>query len=221
METKNFSKKEAIKFGWDAMKANFWFFVKLLIVVWLIYFIPIYFIPRFIANLIVNNALVISVITVITNLAFLVLSTIVTMGLIKIFLKFSNNEKGELSDIFSSYPLFFKYLFGSILYGLITFGGFILLIVPGIIWAVRFQFFSYLIVDKGLKPIEALKKSSVITDGARWNLFVFGLLLGGINILGALCLGIGLFTTIPTTMIAQAFVYRKLLNLTELNSPTV
>jgi len=47
-------------------------------------------------------------------------------------------------------------------------------------------------------------------------LFLFDLLLTLINLLGALCLLIGLFATIPTTMVAIAFVYRKLLAQTEI-----
>jgi len=94
-------------------------------------------------------------------------------------------------------------------------GGTILLIVPGVIWAVKFQFFSYFIIDKGLGPIEALKKSSAITKGVKWNLLGFDLLIGGIALLGVLALLIGLLAAIPTAMIAMAFVYRKLLAQTE------
>jgi len=41
-----------------------------------------------------------------------------------------------------------------------------------------------------------------------------------INLLGLLCLFIGLFATIPTTAVAWAFVYRKLLAQTETVQPT-
>jgi uncharacterized membrane protein len=91
----------------------------------------------------------------------------------------------------------------------------ILLIIPAIIWGIKFRFFSYFIIDKGAGPIEALKRSSSITMGAKWDLFLFGLLLIGINILGFLALVIGLFATIPTSMVAIAFVYRKLLTQAE------
>ena len=91
-----------------------------------------------------------------------------------------------------------------------------MLIIPGIIWGIKFQFFSYFIVDKGLGPIEALKRSSTITKGAKWDLFLFGLLVWLINLLGALCLLVGLFATIPTTGVAMAFVYHKLLTQTEI-----
>ena len=92
----------------------------------------------------------------------------------------------------------------------------ILLIIPGIIWGIKFQFFSCFIVDKGVGPIEALKRSSVITKDAKWDLFLFNLLLILINLLGAICLLIGLFVTIPTTMVDWAFVYRRLFTQTEI-----
>jgi len=84
------------------------------------------------------------------------------------------------------------------------------LIIPGIILSIRLSFFDYFIVDRNSKIIESLKKSWEITKGNTWNLFLLYLLLGLINFLGALALMIGLFWSIPTTMLAQAFVYRKL-----------
>ena len=140
-----------------------------------------------------------------------VLSMIIVMGVIKICLRFCDGEKGEFSDLLSCYPLFFKYLVGSILYVLIVAVGLILLIIPGIVWAIKFYFFDYLIVDEGLGPVDALEKSSEITRGVKWDLFIFGILLCIINLMGFLCLVVGLFVTIPVTMVAIAFAYRKLL----------
>ena len=141
------------------------------------------------------------------------------MGLIKIALKFCDGQKGKFDDLFAHFHLFFKYLAGSILYSLITLAGTILLIIPGIIWGIKFQYFAYFIVDKGLGPIEALKASSAITQGVKWELFLFGLLLFLINLLGLICLIVGIFATIPTVIVAYAFVYRKLER--QLNAPKV
>lgn len=101
---------------------------------------------------------------------------------------------------------------GSIIYGVIVSLGLILLIIPGIVWAIKFQFFDYLIIDKGLGPIDALEKSSEITRGVKLDLLTFGILIWIINLLGLLCLVVGLFVTIPITVVAKAFVYRKLLH---------
>jgi uncharacterized membrane protein len=188
-----FSKKEAINFGWNVAKKNLGFFALLLILAFFISF---------------ASAFLSTAISIIVDM-------LITIGLIKISLKFCDNEKAKISDLFSSSHLFFNFLIGNLLYALIIIGGFILLIIPGIIWSIKYRFFNYFIVDKGLGPIEALKESARITKGNKWNLFLFGLLLVLIDILGALALLVGLFVTIPTTMIANAFVYRKLLSQTE------
>jgi uncharacterized membrane protein len=203
MATQKFSKKEALQFGWNTLKSNLGFFIGLLIVYGLLYAVPFIIAGKaWEANIFLG---------VILYIADFALTIIISMGLVKIALRFCDNEKGSFGDLFSQYRLFFKYLFATILYALIVFGGTLLLIVPGVIWGIKFWFYDYFIIDKKLGPIEALKKSSAITKGVKWDLFVFSLLLLGINLLGALSLLIGLFATIPTTMVAAAFVYRKLL----------
>jgi len=192
-----------VQFGWDTTKSNIGLFIGLLIVVGLIQYVP-----DIVATILEADAPVLSIII---RIASVILSMIIGMGVIKICLRFCDGEKGEFSDIFSCYPLFFKYLVGSILYGLIVVVGLILLIIPGIIWAIKFQFFDYLIVDQGFGPIDALEKSSEITRGVKLDLLSFGILIGIINLLGLLCLVVGLFVTIPMTWVATAFVYRELL----------
>lgn len=203
MTEQKFSKGEAIRFGWDTMKSHFWLFVGFLIVAFLLQIVP-----GMIAEFVREQ---VPLLSFLINVASWVVSLVIQMGIIRFALRFCDNETGKFSDLFSCFPLFFKYLFAAILNGLILLGGTILLIIPGIIWAIQFQFFSYLIVDKGLGPIQALKKSSALTKGSKWNLFMFGGLLFLINVLGALCLLIGLFATVPLALVAAAFVYRKLL----------
>lgn len=202
MIPQKFSKKEAISFGWQTMKDNFWFFVVLLTIIALIIAMP---------EIILHFVKDILVLVIFINIVSVILSLIIDLGLYKISLKFYDKEKVKLSDLFACWPLLFKYLIATILYILIVTGGSILLIVPGIIWGIKYQFYGYLIVDKGLRPIAALKKSGQITKGAKWNLFLLGLLFAGITILGILILIIGLFAALPTILIASAFVYRKLL----------
>ena len=57
-----------------------------------------------------------------------------------------------------------------------------------------------------------LKEEVIVKKlGDKWELLGLGLVIAGINILGALCLFVGLFAALPTTLLAYAFVYRKLL----------
>lgn len=196
-----FSKSEALRFGWKTMKENFWFFLGLLLIMGLVNFFPE------IVKAVLKEGLFINILNLISSF----LSIILGMGLIKICLKFYDQEKPKFSDLFSQYPLFFKMLFGTIFYILIIIFGLILLIIPGYIFAIKFFLFEYFIVDKGLGPIEALKKSWRITKGSGWNLFLFILLVSAINLLGALAFVVGLLLTLPTTALAFVFVYRKLL----------
>jgi uncharacterized membrane protein len=199
MTTKQFSRGEALQFGWDVVKNNIGFFIGLMIVVFVILVLPY-------ANIFIKERIV----SLFFSIVQIVLEIILQMGLIKIALKFCDNEKSTFADLFSSYPLFSNYLIGSILYVVIIGVGLILFIIPGIILAIQFQFFSFFIVDRGLSPIEALKKSSEITKGIKWDLFLFDLLIVIINFLGSCFLGIGLLITFLITLVSIAFVYRKL-----------
>ncbi len=202
MGGERFSMGEAVRFGWETMKSNIGFFVGLLIVAFLIENLP-GILSEFVAG---DFPLIAGVLT----LAGGILGLVVQMGLIKVSLKFCDGIKGQFDDLLSSFNLLLKFIAGSILYGLIVLGGMLLFIVPGIIWGLKFSLFPYFIVDEGLGPINALKASSSATADTKWNLFLFGSLLGLINLAGALVFLVGLFATIPASMVAYAYVYRQL-----------
>ncbi len=208
MAIKTFSDGQAILFGWKTMKDNLGLFIGILITI-----ILANFLPDIISDMVEKKM---PLAAVIIYVVFGILQLIIGMGFIKIVLGFCDNKKPGFVELFSCHRLFFKYLFSSILYMLIVLGGFILFIVPGIIWNIKFQFYPYFIIDKGMGPVEALKASASITQGAKWELLGFSLILGIINLLGIFCLFIGLFATIPTTGVAYAFVYRKLMEQTEM-----
>ena len=208
MEKKGFYIGEVVKFGWRTMKENIGFFIGLLVLA-----IVVQAVPRIIADSAMKEVIFLGAIF---YLVYFVLACVIGMGLIKICLRFCDNEKGRFADLFSCFPLFPKYLFSYILYVLIVLGGTILLIFPGVIWGIKFMFFPYFIVEKKMGPVEALKASAKTTMGVKWDLFVFKIVIGIINLIGVLCLVIGIFATFPTTMVAMALVYRKLLSQTEI-----
>ena len=88
--------------------------------------------------------------------------------------------------------------------------GLILLIVPGMIAAYMFFFTGYLIVDRNRGPIEAMQESRALTDGYKLDLFIFSLGLGLVNLAGALCVVVGLLVSMPVTLMATVYVYRRL-----------
>lgn len=198
---------EIVKFGWRTMKENLGFFIVLLLIVWLVPFVP-----QLIGDYLIDRQIILGLTLYLISS---VLNIVVAMGLIKVSLRFSANKKGTFGDLYTCFPFFFKYLFSFILYLLIVCAGLILLIFPGIIWGIKFGLFPYFIVDKGLGPIKALKASARTTMGARWDLLGFWFVVFIINLLGVLCLVIGIFATFPTIMVATALVYRRLLSQTK------
>ncbi|NIT04417.1 hypothetical protein GTO10_05975 [Candidatus Saccharibacteria bacterium] len=207
-EAKGFSIEEALKFGWDTTKDNFVFFLILLLIVG-----AVNFIPGVLADAIRDD---VPFVAMFFDFAGWVLGILVSLGLIKVVLKFADKKKAEFADLFMVYPMFFQYLFASIVYGLVTLVGFILLIIPGFIWLIKYSMFGYLMVDRKLGALEALAASGKATEGARLQLFWFGIVFAMINFFGALLFMVGLLVTIPVTSLAAAYVYRQLLSQTKL-----
>jgi uncharacterized membrane protein len=135
----------------------------------------------------------------------------ITIATVKIGLRYCDSQKADYPDLVEGYAKFWDILLGSILYGLLVFAGFILLIIPGIYWAVRYHYFPYLIIDRDMGPVEAIKKSGQLTRGVWWNLFLFWIVIFAINLVGAILCLVGLLFTIPWTFVAVAYVYRYLL----------
>jgi hypothetical protein len=230
--TKTFSVKEALSFGWTAMKSHVGLFAVLILILLGV---------GITANLL-DRALTSPWLNVPVNLVFAILQMILQIGVIKITLQVVDKQPSRVPDLWSGTPLFLKYLLASLLYfliflpclllvgggaalmgpetasGLAKAGG-VALLVAGVAAAIylglMFSLYPYLIVDKNAGPVEALGRSRRVTSGARGWLFVFGLLLGLINVLGALVVLIGLFVTLPVTLVAMAYVYRQLLAQTE------
>jgi len=204
-----FSIKQVLGRSWELMRSRFWFLVLLYLGIGSVLAV-LSFAEQGLRENVPVLATIISIVSTILNL-------IVGMGSMQVLLQISKGNQGAVADLWEPLPQFFKFLGASILYGLMVFVGMLLLVVPGIICMVRFQFFGYLIVDKHMGPIEALKKSFAMTRGSSWNLVGLSLSLTVINIVGALCLILGLFVSIPLTSLAATLAYLTLLTAAETN----
>lgn len=143
-------------------------------------------------------------------LAIQALQVGVTLASFRIGLRVADRRSAGELDPKKLLAGYFPFLLTHLLFALIVAGGFILLVVPGIVWAVTYGFAPMLCAAEGYDPVEALRESRRLTKGHRRSLLVFGLSCLGLNLLGALAVGIGLFVTVPTTVIASAHVLRRL-----------
>jgi len=167
-----------IRFGWNTLKANLKFFVVLMTIVGIASFLPQLF------SLILPigedsswwpiSLLIFAVLIILS----IIINIIFQVGLINISIIFRNGNTPQIRDLYSSKPIvLLNYVIASIAYGLMVMVGFLLLIVPGIFLALKYQFYGYLITDRGMGPVEALKESGRLTEGAKKDLFVFWLSL--------------------------------------------
>ncbi len=87
----------------------------------------------------------------------------------------------------------------------------LVLLLPGIYVSVRFKFYPYVLLEnEHLNIVDVIKHTEKLTRGHFWQLFIFFIMLAVLNILGALAFMVGLFLTIPVSVLAVAHVYRKL-----------
>jgi hypothetical protein len=121
----------------------------------------------------------------------LLFSTYFSVALTYAYLCSVRHKKVDLQATFAIVPpLFWNMLFLSLLTMLAVIGGLILLIVPGVIIALRLSLASYYLVDRNLGVMEAYKASWHATKGhlgKLWGIIGVGLLmvLPVITIVGA------------------------------------
>lgn len=137
-------------------------------------------------------------------------STLIGLGTISFVLKAHDDPKAAtLKDLWAP-ERFWHYLGASVLIGVLVLIGLILLIVPGIILSVGLFAALYLVVDKKMDIIPALKHSWEMTKGNRWKVFLLMLSLLAINLVGMLALLVGLIVSVPVSYLATAHAYRSL-----------
>jgi uncharacterized membrane protein len=148
-------------------------------------------------------------IKVVLGIGFQLLNWYLTFNALGVSLKLIDDKPVEYADLWRPQSQFWFYVLATLLYGLITALGTLLLVVPGIILGLMFMFYGYVMIEKSLGPIEALKESKRLTQGVKMDLFFFSLLAIGLNILGMLALVVGVFVTMIVTYLAIAHLYRQ------------
>ena len=123
------------------------------------------------------------------------------------YLKAARGDKLEIKNMFEAFQNYWNAVLAALLVGAIVIVGFILLIVPGIIFACKLAFTPYLVVDRKMAVIEAVKGSWSMTSGHAWKVFLIGLLAIPISIAGLICFGVGIILSIMWIRMALASLY--------------
>ena len=131
----------------------------------------------------------------------------VQYGVAFAYLKAARGDKLEIKDMFEAFKNYWNAVLASLLVFVIIVIGLVLLIVPGIIFACKLVFTPYLVVDRKMAVIEAIKESWRMTGGHAWKVFLIGLLAIPIGIAGLICFGVGVIISIMWITLAFASLY--------------
>ena len=125
-----------------------------------------------------------------------------------VFLKAVRGERIEVRDIFVVFQKnYWNVVIANIVVSSIGGLGIVMLIVPGIIFACRLAFVPYLVVDREMDVMDALRVSWDMSRGYGWQIFLMGLLAIPIVILGLLCFFVGVFVSVMWISTAFAVMY--------------
>ena len=208
------SVKECLRFGWETFKKRPWVLVGALALGVIVEAITSG-IEEFASGHVAVETLGI--------LVALLISLLYALGHTHLFLRMHDDPStARFKDLWYPKP-FWRFLATSILLWLfigLPYLALVLLSVPKVVLAILiipalfvslvFGFALYLVVDTGRGPIEAMKESARITQGHRLRIFLLLLAVVGVNIVGAVALLVGLFVTIPVTVLAMVHAYRTL-----------
>jgi hypothetical protein len=131
----------------------------------------------------------------------------IQFGVLYACYKAVKNEKPLIQYLFDPFKNFWNVVLANILMTAIIGFGFVLLIVPGIVFACRLAFVPYLVVDRKMEAVAAVKESWRMTKPYAWTIFFTGLLTIPVFIIGFIALMIGVIVSIMLINLAFASLY--------------
>ena len=138
-------------------------------------------------------------------------SSMVRSGLLNIALSFAFKNKAIIQEFKLSFRKYAKIIVGEILYLLLIVLGLTMLIIPGIIIAIRYQFYIFFIIKYDAGIIESFEQSAELTKGLSFNIFTFNIAMISFGLLGILGCIVGLYITIPISLACWALLFSRLI----------
>lgn len=194
--------REAFAFGWRSFKGHWHFLVATFLLLFALSALSDYLTDEYFKDIEPTA----SILSILFSFALLILY----FNLVRSLLRMVDGNSPNIQHLFEYDRSFWHYFIGLCLYSVVTFAGFLLLVVPGIYFALRYSLYLYLIADRNLGPIDAFRESARLTHGVKWQLIGLSLLSYLAVLGGALFFGVGLIVALPVVSLAAAYVYRSL-----------
>ncbi len=124
-------------------------------------------------------------------------------------LKAARGDRLEVKNMFDVFKNYINAVLAYLLTFIIVVVGFLFLIIPGIIFACKFAFVPYLIVDRKMEAVAAVKEGWRMTTGHALTIFFMGFLAIFICIAGFVCCIVGIIPAIIWIRLASASLYHS------------
>ena len=196
------SMRHAFDFAWPAFKKHFGLFTAVLLTIfgaWVVLEIVVIAGQRFGILL-----------WAVMHLAFLIFFAGVEVGLIQTSRALSDGKAPAFAETFAHLPLGPKFLAAKMLYFLMVAIGLLLLVVPGVYLGLRYALFGFCFANGETNPLRCFQQSAILSKGATTGLLWILAALFVLNLLGASLLALGLFITVPLSVLIMTDVYRQL-----------
>lgn len=145
------------------------------------------------------------------GLASFILGGVLQLGYARFLLKQHDGQNPEFNDLFSQFDRFGAGFAQALLRGLYIFLWSLLLVIPGIIAALRYAMTPYIMAEHPeLTASEAINRSKELMEGHKMDLFILQLTFLGWEILCALTLNLGNLALNPYKNAAITVFYRHI-----------
>ena len=136
-------------------------------------------------------------------------SAMMLMGLAQGSHKLVTTGNAEVTDFLPLDPgRIFNGMLTQLLMALVVFIGFLLFFVPGIIATIGLMLWPFAVAVEGHGPVDALKRSWQLMDGAKLHLWLFlmAVTIGSIFVMLFTC-GVGMLVVMPFMQVGYALIF--------------
>ena len=131
-------------------------------------------------------------------------------GYIAMMIKHFHGSKIEFDDMFVIQDRWVYYAGLTIIKTFFIILGLLCFIVPGVYLSIRWMFAEILVIDQNMKPLEALKASSKLSEGVRGKLFWMSVVMILLIFLGLVFFIVGAIAMSVVVTFAYIKIYEDL-----------
>ena len=131
------------------------------------------------------------------------------------FLKAVRDRQLKAKDMFDVLQNYLNTVLANLFVLFIVAIGTVFFVVPGLILACRLSFTPFLITERRMEAIGAVKESWRLTRGYSWTIFLIAILSIPIGILGLACFGVGIIGSMMLVGMTHASLYYAVSSLDE------